>query len=229
MIISGWWSGDADGSLVYDVLMYDVGEVSKIVSRGHRYPPGDLSGYPRKIAGVARVQVCDLCEDEDSKGNQKHEDPHSSKNNERSTSTSRHDKSLGHIASNQKSLRYERRRDLDKGQRAVTSEEEFDESRKSFTEKPYFGIIPPTTKKVDDTSTKNSDAKSKEENKVPPALALAGTLEEKPVAANPLGDARRKVQEEIGNEFATMMASGTLCANEAATLATKKVMQEYVI
>ncbi|GJY46724.1 desumoylating isopeptidase 1-like protein [Tanacetum coccineum] len=69
----------------------------------------------------------------------------------------------------------------------------------------------------------------KEENKVPPALAPAGTLEEKPVAANPLGDARRKVQEEIGNEFATMMASGTLCANEAAALATKKVMQKYVI
>ncbi|GJX55683.1 desumoylating isopeptidase 1-like protein [Tanacetum coccineum] len=91
------------------------------------------------------------------------------------------------------------------------------------------GTIPPTTKKVDDTSAKSSDAKSKEENKVPPALAPAGTLEEKPVAANPLGDARRKVQEEIGNEFATMMASGTLCANEAAALATKKVMQKYVI
>ncbi|GKB55507.1 hypothetical protein Tco_0906260 [Tanacetum coccineum] len=76
---------------------------------------------------------------------------------------------------------------------------------------------------------KSSDTKSKEENKVPPALAPAGTLEGKPVAANPLGDARRKVQEEIGNEFATMMASGTLCANEAAALATNKVMRKYVI
>lgn len=87
--------------------------------------------------------------------------------------------------------------------------------------------IPPTTKKVDNTSAKSSDAKSKEENVVPPAVVPAGTSEEKPVANDPLGDARSKVQEEIGKEFAAIMASGTLRASEAAALATKKVMQKY--
>ncbi|WOG95023.1 hypothetical protein DCAR_0314325 [Daucus carota subsp. sativus] len=45
--------------------------------------------------------------------------------------------------------------------------------------------------------------------------------------ADPLGDARSKVQEEITNEFAAIMASGTLRASEAAALATKRVMQRY--
>ncbi|GKC22290.1 desumoylating isopeptidase 1 [Tanacetum coccineum] len=80
---------------------------------------------------------------------------------------------------------------------------------------------------IDDTSAKNSDAKSKEENVAPPSVAPTGTLKEKPVSANPLGDAKSKVQEEIGNLFAAMMASGTLRANEAVSLATKKVMQKY--
>ncbi|XP_071723316.1 uncharacterized protein [Rutidosis leptorrhynchoides] len=44
---------------------------------------------------------------------------------------------------------------------------------------------------------------------------------------DPLGDARNKVQEEIGREFAAIMASGTLRASEAAALATRKVMQRY--
>ncbi|PWA49687.1 PPPDE putative thiol peptidase family protein [Artemisia annua] len=87
--------------------------------------------------------------------------------------------------------------------------------------------IPPAAKKVDDTSAKSSNAKSKEEKVVPPAVVPAGTSEEKTVANDPLGDARSKVQEEIGKEFAAMMASGTLRASEAAALATKKVMQKY--
>ncbi|XWS31293.1 hypothetical protein CRYUN_Cryun23aG0064700 [Craigia yunnanensis] len=45
--------------------------------------------------------------------------------------------------------------------------------------------------------------------------------------ADPLGDARAKVQEEISREFATIMATGTLRASEAAALATRKVMQKY--
>ncbi|KAF6154389.1 hypothetical protein GIB67_008798 [Kingdonia uniflora] len=44
---------------------------------------------------------------------------------------------------------------------------------------------------------------------------------------DPLGDARTKVQEEIGKEFAALMATGTLRASEAATLATRKVMERY--
>ncbi|XVE72778.1 hypothetical protein DITRI_Ditri11bG0065800 [Diplodiscus trichospermus] len=46
-------------------------------------------------------------------------------------------------------------------------------------------------------------------------------------AADPLGDARAKVQEEISREFAAIMATGTLRASEAAALATRKVMQKY--
>ncbi|GKA81712.1 hypothetical protein Tco_0788404, partial [Tanacetum coccineum] len=39
--------------------------------------------------------------------------------------------------------------------------------------------------------------------------------------------ATRKVQEDIGKEFVVMMASGTIRANVAAALATKKAMQGY--
>ncbi|KAF5746330.1 putative PPPDE thiol peptidase family protein [Tripterygium wilfordii] len=45
--------------------------------------------------------------------------------------------------------------------------------------------------------------------------------------ADPLGNARSKVQEEISREFAAIMATGTLRASEAAALATKRVMQRY--
>ncbi|KAL9992142.1 putative PPPDE peptidase domain-containing protein [Helianthus debilis subsp. tardiflorus] len=75
-------------------------------------------------------------------------------------------------------------------------------------------------------SVTSGDAKSKTEDVVPPAVVPAGTSQEKPVV-DPLGDARNKVQEEIGKEFAAIMASGTLRASEAAALATKKVMQKY--
>ncbi|MQL71674.1 hypothetical protein Taro_003995, partial [Colocasia esculenta] len=45
--------------------------------------------------------------------------------------------------------------------------------------------------------------------------------------ADSLGDARSRVQEEITKEFASLMASGTLRASEAAALATRRVMQRY--
>ncbi|TKY66103.1 Desumoylating isopeptidase 1 [Spatholobus suberectus] len=47
------------------------------------------------------------------------------------------------------------------------------------------------------------------------------------VTADPLGDARNKVQDEIIKEFAAIMATGTMRASEAAALATKRVMQRY--
>ncbi|GKB60578.1 ribonuclease H-like domain-containing protein [Tanacetum coccineum] len=49
----------------------------------------------------------------------------------------------------------------------------------------------------------------------------------KPVAADPVGDARSKVQKEIGKEFVAMMASGTIRACEAAAVTTKKVMPKF--
>lgn len=48
-----------------------------------------------------------------------------------------------------------------------------------------------------------------------------------PASADPLGDARSKIQGEIAKEFAAIMATGTIRASEAAALATKKVMQKY--
>nr|GMD61117.1 desumoylating isopeptidase 1 [Ipomoea batatas] len=44
---------------------------------------------------------------------------------------------------------------------------------------------------------------------------------------DPLGDARSKIQGEITQEFAAIMATGTLRASEAAALATKRVMERY--
>ncbi|KAF9601327.1 hypothetical protein IFM89_018755 [Coptis chinensis] len=47
------------------------------------------------------------------------------------------------------------------------------------------------------------------------------------VAGDPLRNVRSKIQEEIGREFAAIMASGTLRASEVVALATRKVMERY--
>ncbi|XP_061367177.1 uncharacterized protein LOC133310289 [Gastrolobium bilobum] len=44
---------------------------------------------------------------------------------------------------------------------------------------------------------------------------------------DPLANARILVQDEILKEFASIMASGTMRASEAAALATKRVMEKY--
>ncbi|KAL3517791.1 hypothetical protein ACH5RR_020380 [Cinchona calisaya] len=65
---------------------------------------------------------------------------------------------------------------------------------------------------------------------LPPAVKATEGQEKLPangIAGDPLGDARSKVQEEIGREFAAIMATGTLRASEAAALATRRVMQRY--
>ncbi|CAM0942984.1 unnamed protein product [Alopecurus aequalis] len=46
-------------------------------------------------------------------------------------------------------------------------------------------------------------------------------------AADPLGNARGKVQEEVMKEFAAIMASGTFRASEAAALAMRRVMERH--
>lgn len=78
-----------------------------------------------------------------------------------------------------------------------------------------------------------NSAKSKDDDDDNKPLADKGESEKKSVslsavaAADPLGDARSKVQEEISREFAAIMASGTLRASEAAALATRRVMQRH--
>ncbi|KVH94242.1 protein of unknown function DUF862, eukaryotic [Cynara cardunculus var. scolymus] len=79
----------------------------------------------------------------------------------------------------------------------------------------------------ENASASNGNTKSTHENTIPPAVVPAGTPQDQKPIADPLGDARSKVQEEIGKEFAAIMASGTFRASEAAALATKKVMQRY--
>ncbi|XP_051120860.1 uncharacterized protein LOC127244394 isoform X2 [Andrographis paniculata] len=46
-------------------------------------------------------------------------------------------------------------------------------------------------------------------------------------ARDPLGELQSRVRQEIGKEFASIMASGTYHASEAAALATRRVMQKY--
>ncbi|KMT05606.1 hypothetical protein BVRB_7g167470 [Beta vulgaris subsp. vulgaris] len=62
---------------------------------------------------------------------------------------------------------------------------------------------------------------------VPPAVEPKGARATSAAPADPLGNARDKVQEEITREFAALMATGTLRASEAAALATRKVMERY--
>ncbi|GJT34952.1 hypothetical protein Tco_0925371 [Tanacetum coccineum] len=85
-----------------------------------------------------------------------------------------------------------------------------------------------TTKKAANTSARNSNAESKEENGIPHAIVPTGTSEEKQLAADPLGDAGSKMQQEVGKEFSAMMASETVRAIEAAMIATNKVVQKYM-
>ncbi|KAK4849168.1 hypothetical protein QYF36_021693 [Acer negundo] len=76
----------------------------------------------------------------------------------------------------------------------------------------------------------NSEESKTVEKTVLPAVKPAEAQEKmcgNGVAEDPLGSARTKVQEEIGCEFAAIMATGTFRASEAAALATKRVMQKY--
>lgn len=77
--------------------------------------------------------------------------------------------------------------------------------------------------------SKSNESKMTDIKAVPPAVVPAGTQKSSVdgVAGDPLGNARNKVQEEIGREFAALMASGTVRASEAAALATRRVMQRY--
>ncbi|KAF5741259.1 putative PPPDE thiol peptidase family protein [Tripterygium wilfordii] len=73
-------------------------------------------------------------------------------------------------------------------------------------------------------STKLEEVKISEKTE---PLAIDEKVKSSMSASDPLGNARSKVQEEISREFAVIMATGTLRANEAAALATKRVMQRY--
>lgn len=57
--------------------------------------------------------------------------------------------------------------------------------------------------------------------------SLNHSMKDATLSIDPLAEARTKVQEEIASEFATLMASGSLRASEAAALATRRVMEKH--
>lgn len=88
----------------------------------------------------------------------------------------------------------------------------------------------PSTKviiKEADVKVKSDDAKPNEPRTSDTVKSAEAKGKTTVNGVDPLGDARNKVQEEIGREFAAIMATGTFRASEAAALATKRVMQRY--
>lgn len=85
-------------------------------------------------------------------------------------------------------------------------------------------------KSVDKIDTSKTPEKLPDTNGTEPPPDKTAEVREKSVngvSKDPLGDARSKVQEEIGKEFAAIMATGALRASEAAALATRKVMERH--
>ncbi|XP_020578998.1 desumoylating isopeptidase 1 [Phalaenopsis equestris] len=77
-------------------------------------------------------------------------------------------------------------------------------------------------------STPNPETSPDQSNAVAKAEVKTSTdNEKKPTAADPLGEARSRVQEEITREFAAIMSTGTIRASEAAALATRRVMERH--
>lgn len=81
----------------------------------------------------------------------------------------------------------------------------------------------------DSSVASGGEKMSKDE--ITPSAGKPASEQEKPSPSSfkgdPLGDARSKVQEEIGQEFKAIMATGAFRASEAAAMATKRVMVKY--
>ena len=100
-----------------------------------------------------------------------------------------------------------------------------------FVPAPAAVAVPPTVAAASKAQTataaatsavaKDSSSKQEAEKKVEKEAQKATT------AADPLGSARGKVQEEVMKEFTAIMASGTLRASEAAALAMQRVMERH--
>ncbi|KAG9446893.1 hypothetical protein H6P81_013021 [Aristolochia fimbriata] len=98
------------------------------------------------------------------------------------------------------------------------------------SERPANDSSNDTTKSENQPLTEVISEKPKElGGEVPPAVVPSGAPETAKTesAADPLGEARSRLQEEICSEFAAIMASGTLRASEAAALATRRVMEKH--
>uniref|UniRef100_A0ACD5ZD69 Uncharacterized protein n=1 Tax=Avena sativa TaxID=4498 RepID=A0ACD5ZD69_AVESA len=82
-----------------------------------------------------------------------------------------------------------------------------------------------TTATVSRAAAPDSPSKQVEEKKVEKETQQKAKVTA--TAADPLGNMRGKVQEEVMKEFAAIMASGTLRASEAAALAMRRVMERH--
>ncbi|CAO2047057.1 unnamed protein product [Urochloa humidicola] len=102
-----------------------------------------------------------------------------------------------------------------------------------FVPTPASVSVPPPPAPEKAAAAKPSSAAAKREEPAPAAAAAAATEKVSKEAAapapaaDPLGSARGKVQEEVTREFAAIMASGTLRASEAAALAMRRVMERH--
>ncbi|XP_057437039.1 uncharacterized protein LOC130729337 [Lotus japonicus] len=85
----------------------------------------------------------------------------------------------------------------------------------------------PNTSTTKEVRGKEDISPQKTATAVSPSPSAKPSSDNAVTAADPLGDARNKVQDEIIKEFAAIMATGTMRASEAATLATRRVMQRY--
>ncbi|CAL5056415.1 unnamed protein product [Urochloa decumbens] len=99
-----------------------------------------------------------------------------------------------------------------------------------FVPTPASVSVPPPAPAPEKAATAApSSAAAKSEEPAPAAAAEKVSKEAAAPApaADPLGSARGKVQEEVMREFAAIMASGTLRASEAAALAMRRVMERH--
>ncbi|GMH20400.1 hypothetical protein Nepgr_022241 [Nepenthes gracilis] len=92
---------------------------------------------------------------------------------------------------------------------------QFKSSLTSQTTKPSIAVNKPSVVAARSEEAKKTKAASPKEE------TTGG------VSIDPLGNARSKLQEEIAQEFAAIMATRTLRASEAAALAARRVMQRY--
>ncbi|KAG0486677.1 hypothetical protein HPP92_008772 [Vanilla planifolia] len=91
---------------------------------------------------------------------------------------------------------------------------------------PQF--VPPAVSAPTKAVVSNNSAKSAEEKSTLAKTAEKASKERKePSAGDMLDDARIRVHDEITREFAAIMANGNLRASEAATLATRRVMERH--
>eukprot|EP01018_Ginkgo_biloba_P009930 Gb_06849 [translate_table: standard] len=99
-------------------------------------------------------------------------------------------------------------------------------NQKPLVETEVSSLIPPAVEPVMAASSDasvNSDAKEVNPRK----SDSSQTKQHSTISEDDLRDARARIQEEITREFASIMATGSLRASEAAALAARRVMEKH--